>query len=174
MKEAARIMTRHFDVRAFRTALGQFATGVTIITAYGEDGAPFGMTANSFSSLSLDPPLVLWSIDKKATLFDAFERTSGYMVNVLSAQQQALCGRFAQRNDDPRLAKHRFDGIATDGKGRFGPRLAGSLAAFDCAVEARIDGGDHRIVIGRVDDFVMQANSPLVFFAGRLTTLPPA
>lgn len=154
------------DSRALRNALGQFATGVTVITAAPPDCAPFGMTVNSFSAVSLEPPLVLWCLQKNSECFAAFAQCTHYAVNVLQHDQQALSDRYAKKGEHAlQSADYRT--------GRSGvPILKGCMANFECAIDARHDGGDHIILLGRV--LVMDSlpeRKPLVFFAGRYRDL---
>lgn len=148
------------DPRAFRRCLGQFATGITVMTATAT-GRPVGVTANSFSSLSLDPPLVLWSIARTSRSFDAFVAAKGFAVNVLGAEQIALSQRFAGPVED------RFAGLGWRPGATGAPVLPGILALFECETEAVHDGGDHAILIGRVRRYARHAGSALVYAQGR-------
>lgn len=149
------------EVRAFRKALGSFATGVTIVTTCDADGNDIGVTANSFNSVSLDPPLVLWSLSKKARSIDAFTNAEHFAVHVLAADQEALSNRFAQSG----IAK--FLGVdLTRGPGNI-PLLHGCAARFQCQTTYHYDGGDHVIIVGRVLDFDHTEAAPLVFHGGR-------
>jgi flavin reductase (DIM6/NTAB) family NADH-FMN oxidoreductase RutF len=139
---------------ALRRALGQFATGVTVITAQGPKG-PIGFTASSFNSVSLDPPLILWCLSQSSERLGAYRAAKGYAVNVLNADQADLASHFASKLED------RFAGIGWT-EGRNGaPVLDGSLAVFECAHEAIHDAGDHQLFIGRV----------LTYFGGGFGTL---
>ena len=148
------------DPRLFRRALGNFATGVTIITAQGPDGQKAGLTANSFNSVSLDPPLILWSMDKRSGSYPVFESASHFAVNILAADQIALSNRFARPSDD------RFAGVPhTQGAGGV-PLLEDCAARFVCERHAIHDGGDHWIMLGKVvalDDF---GRAPLLYHQG--------
>lgn len=149
------------DVRKFRTALGSYPTGVTIVTTIDGDGNKIGMTANSFTSLSLDPPLILWSIDKATGCFDAFNECSHFAIHVLGEHQEGLSNHFAGRGFD------KFKEIpSTEGIGG-SPILKESSACFQCSVEHRYEGGDHIILVGRVLDYSEQDLKPLVFSAGK-------
>lgn len=152
--------------QALRRALGQYATGVTVITTLGSDGRPVGMTANSFSSLSMDPPLVLWSIGRKSSNFVHFEEAPCFAVHVLHAGQAGLAARFATRDVD------RFEGVAAGAGASGAPQLDDFLAHFDCSTEARLPGGDHLILVGRVLAFdEREGLAPLVFHGGRYAEL---
>lgn len=149
---------------ALRRALGQFATGVTVITARGPDG-PIGFTASSFNSVSLDPPLILWCLAQDSERLPAYRAAEGYAVNVLNADQAAVASRFAARVED------RFAGVAWS-EGRNGaPVLDGSLAVFECAHEAIHEAGDHQLFIGRVLRCRQNAGAPLTYFGGGFGTL---
>lgn len=149
------------DRRGFRRALGHFATGVTIVTAQCE-GQLAGMTANSFSSVSLDPPLVLWSIDKGSHSLPLFEKADSFAINVLASDQLDLASRFAKSGAD------KFAGVPwTQGIGG-APCLPGTSATFECRKHASIDAGDHFILLGRVERYTTRADrDPLLFAHGR-------
>ena len=149
------------DPKAFRNALGQFATGVTVVTTIDKNGNKIGMTANSFSSVSLDPMLVLWSIAKTCKVFNEFNDTKHFAIHVLKADQVNVSNQFASSCED------RFDGIATtEGVGGV-PLLEDYCAVFECELEARHEGGDHIILVGKVVNFDNKGDAPLVFHAGR-------
>jgi 4-hydroxyphenylacetate 3-hydroxylase, reductase component len=148
-----------FSERELRDALGRFATGVTVVTTMTSDG-PLGITANSFSSVSLMPPLVLWSPARKSQRFPAFEAASHFAIHVLSASQQALAERFSRAGDA-------FDDLAfRPGHGR-APLLDGCVARFECRHAAGYDGGDHLIVVGEVLRFEEHDLPPLLYYRGR-------
>lgn len=151
-----------FDSTSFRQALGSFATGVTIITARDKDGEPLGLTVNSFNSVSLDPPLVLWSLAKNALSLDVFrEQTDHWAVHVLSSNQTELSTRFAQRGED------KFAGLdIEDGLGGV-PLLRDCTARFQCKTASQYEGGDHVIFVGEVLSFDQTECAPLVFHGGR-------
>jgi flavin reductase (DIM6/NTAB) family NADH-FMN oxidoreductase RutF len=148
------------DPRDFRSALGTFATGVTIITAMADDGKPYGLTCNSFASVSLNPPLVLWSLGMYSQGLQIFQNASHFTVNVLGASQQALASKFAKSGVD------RFDGV--DWKPGLGgaPLLAGSVATFQCRAANRYYGGDHVIFLGAVEAYAYNKQEPLLFVGG--------
>lgn len=147
-----------FDPRTFRDALGQFATGVTIVTARSADGTPVGVTANSFNSVSLDPPLVLWSLAKNSRSMEIFQAAAEFAVHILASDQDALSNRFASRTED------KFAGleIAPDGL----PLLEGCTARFRCRTRHAYDGGDHIIFVGEVIGFEHDDKPPLLFHGG--------
>jgi 3-hydroxy-9,10-secoandrosta-1,3,5(10)-triene-9,17-dione monooxygenase reductase component len=147
--------------RLFRNALGAFATGVTIVTTRSPDGADVGVTANSFNSVSLDPPMILWSLAKTSTSFDAFMVAEYFAVHVLAMNQEALSGRFAKSNTD------KFSGLTVE-RGRDEiPLLPGCAARFQCRAAYRHEGGDHIILVGEVEDFDHDGHAPLAFHGGR-------
>lgn len=149
------------DARAFRAALGSFATGVTVITARAADGRPVGLTASSFNSVSLEPPMVLWSLAKKALSLPAFMQAGHWAVHVLAADQEALSNRFARAGED------KFAGLRIDAGVGGVPLLPGCAARFECETSFRYEGGDHIIFVGRVLSFQRAERAPLVFHGGR-------
>jgi flavin reductase (DIM6/NTAB) family NADH-FMN oxidoreductase RutF/DNA-binding MarR family transcriptional regulator len=150
-----------FDPRYFRSALGQFPTGVTVITASDEKGKPIGCTASSFNSVSMDPPLVLWSVDKGAFSADIFANSEYFAVNVLSESQVATSNRFAGRGED------KFKGLSyCKGLGN-APLLESCGAQFECRTWNVYDGGDHLIIVGEVLKYDHDNSlTPLVFSRG--------
>ena len=157
-----------FSSQEFRTALGMFATGVTIVTARAADGSVIGLTANSFNSVSLDPPLVLWSLAQVAGSLAVFSTGSHYAINVLSKDQKALAERFATRGND------RWGGV-TFAEGMGGaPLLEGAAATFECFNRSRYEEGDHVIFVGEVERCSWREGaSPLLFHGGRYYTEHP-
>ena len=149
-----------FDRQDFRRALGQFSTGVTVVTTRASDGRRVGMTANSFSSVSLDPPLVLWSLSRNAPSVADFTGASHFAINVLAAHQHHLSRRFATPLPD------KFGGVDCC-EGTAGvPLLDGAIARFVCRNVRQYDGGDHLIFIGEVERYDRVDGEPLVFHAG--------
>jgi flavin reductase (DIM6/NTAB) family NADH-FMN oxidoreductase RutF len=153
---------------AFRSALGHCATGVSIITAADAGGRPVGMTANSFTSLSLEPPLVLWSIALKSSNFALFRDAQAFAVHVLRADQASLAKAFATKG------VNRFASIACATRATGAPILPDYHACFDCTTETQYVAGDHLMIVGRVQYFEERPGEPLVFYRGRFVTLPPA
>lgn len=145
--------------RSFRDALGRFATGVTVVTCRDAEQRPLGITANSFASVSLDPPLVLWCPAKSSRRFMAFRDAPGYAVHILGADQMDLGARFAKKG-------HAFEGLewraALDGT----PLIETALARFLCIPHAFHDAGDHAIAVGRVVEAAMRDGEPLIFTDG--------
>lgn len=149
------------DAHTMRSALGGFATGVTIVTCRGERGESIGLTVSSFNALSLDPPLVLWSLRLASPSLPAFEAASHFAINVLAEAQVELSRRFASARPD------KFDeGAWSPGIGGV-PLLAGCAASFECEMLSSQTAGDHRLFIGRVLAAVAQPVPPLVYHAGR-------
>lgn len=153
--------------KAFRRALGNFATGVTIITTIDTDRTPVGLTASSFNSVSLEPPLVLWSLDRRAQCLSAFQAATHFAVHVLATHQVDLSTRFAQSGID------KFEGLACEpGRGDV-PLLKGCAAVFECRTVHRYEGGDHEIYVGHVEGFESEDHEPLIFHKGRYARLAP-
>ncbi len=152
------------DARHFRNALAQFATGVTIVATRLENGAFIGLTATSFNSVSLTPPLVLWSLAGGARSLPAFEASTHYTISVLAADQTALADRFSRRIED------RFAGVEFDLSASGMPLIRGAAAWFDCRNRRRHVEGDHVIFIGEVEHCAVQAQAPLIFHGGKFAT----
>lgn len=150
-----------FDPQAFRAALGTFTTGVTIITTRAPDGEAIGITANSFNSVSLDPPLVLWSLAKNARSMAAFTAAKHWNVHVLTAEQEPLSSRFARQGED------KFNGLDLDEGISKAPLLKDCTARFQCRTAFSYDGGDHLIFVGEVLAYDHSDRPPLVFQSGQ-------
>jgi 3-hydroxy-9,10-secoandrosta-1,3,5(10)-triene-9,17-dione monooxygenase reductase component len=154
------------DPTALRRALGRFATGVTVITTLAADGAPLGFTANSFNSVSLDPPLILWSLSRSSRQLGAYRGASAYAVNILTAEQEEVARQFAARDAQDRFARVNWtpglEGV---------PVLPEALAIFECAHEAVYPAGDHELFIGRVERVTERAGRPLTYFGGGFGTV---
>lgn len=146
--------------QAFRRALGNFATGVTIITARGPDGTTVGVTANSFSSLSIDPPLILWSSKKDARSCAAFEAATHFAVNILASDQLEMSNHFARQQEDKFAGFEMEEGIGG------APIIPNCAGRFQCQTYDKLDGGDHWIFIGKVVAFDDFGRSPLCFHRG--------
>lgn len=156
------------DPAEFRRALGQFPTGVTIITCKSAAGEYIGVTASSFSSVSLDPPLVLWSIAKSAWSLDKFSQSKHFAIHVLGAHQRELSVQFARQGAD------KFDGISLQEGLGGAPLLSDYCARFQCEMLHQYEGGDHLILVGRVLEFRSKPQAPLVFHCGRYAQLEEA
>lgn len=152
------------DARTLRDALGCFGTGVTVVTAFDAQGVPIGLTANSFTSVSLDPPLILFCLGRNSRYLADFERTEWFAINVLHIGQQPSSDRFAMPRED-RFADMKWTGDRA-------PLLEGSLASLECAMHAVHDGGDHIIVVGRVTEARFEPRrDPLLYFRGKYRRL---
>lgn len=150
----------HLDEAEFRRAMGVFATGVTIVTCLDEERRPTGMTVNSFTSVSLEPPLLLWCVNKSIIPFPAFSTTGHFAVHVLKRDQEDLSNHFAVDRTD------KFDGVEYR-EGVAGlPLLPDYLSVYQCQVSHRIDAGDHIILVGQMVDYEVNEGEPLVFYGG--------
>lgn len=150
------------DTRDLRDALGQFATGVCLVTVTSEDGRALALTVNSFASVSLDPPLVLWSLQSDSDTYAEFAGAERYAINVLGSEQEAHSNRYAMK-DGHVLDPDHFS------RGENGaPVINDALAVFECSLEASYPGGDHVILVGRVTRFTRAESTamPLLFFGG--------
>lgn len=150
-----------FDGRDMRNALGRFATGVCVITTTTDDQCALGMTANSFSSVSLDPPLVLWSLQTNSDIYQPFATPRYFAINVLSKEQQEHSNQYAKKGDH-RVHPDHFR------VGKYGsPVLREALVTFECELHATHPGGDHLIVVGKVLNMLSRpTGEPLLFFGG--------
>jgi len=169
VQKEAQTVAERFDRRDFRRALGQFATGVTVVTAKASDGRNLGVTVNSFSSVSLNPPLILWSLSRQAACFQDFLSVTHFVVNVLEAKQHHLSRQFSTPVPD------KFAGVDFE-EGMAGvPVLGGAIAQFTCRKVRQYDGGDHVILIGEVEQYKYNDGEPLVFHSGhyRVATRHP-
>jgi 3-hydroxy-9,10-secoandrosta-1,3,5(10)-triene-9,17-dione monooxygenase reductase component len=155
------------DPRALRDALATFTTGVTIVTTRNAAGAPFGVTVNSFNSVSLDPPLVLWSLAKTSRSLEAFEQAEYWAVHILSAEQDALSTRFA------RPSENKFEGIELESGLQGTPLLPRCTTRLQCRTSFRYEGGDHIIFVGQIVAFDRSERAPLVFHGGKYAVATP-
>lgn len=150
-----------FEARALRDALGRFATGVCLITAVSRDGKPMAMTANSFSSVSLDPPLVLWCLQNSSDIYALFAQARFYAINILAQEQQDLSNHYARKEQHEIAPEH----YRTGKNGA--PVIRNALVSFECELEATHEGGDHLIIVGRVKEVSQRpSGKPLLFFSG--------
>ena len=151
-----------FDSQDYRTALGCYATGVAVVSLLDAEGLPRGVTVNSFNSVSLEPPLVSFCIDRAAYSFQSFQKAEHFVVNVLAEAQEALSVRFASPHPD------KWDGIAYDVWESGAPILPDCLVNLECTLDALHDAGDHIIVIGKVTKLAMgpAGSRPLLYFRG--------
>ena len=149
-----------FDPKDFRRALGMFGTGVTIVTTRAENGEPVGITANSFNSVSLEPPMVLWSLAKNARSLPVFQNADTWNVHILSNEQEALSNRFARAGED------KFSGLPLDSEETHAPLLQDCSARFQCKTAFQYDGGDHIIFVGEVTGYDANPHPPLLYVTG--------
>jgi flavin reductase (DIM6/NTAB) family NADH-FMN oxidoreductase RutF/flavin-dependent dehydrogenase len=161
LEKSRRAAAEQFDRRGFRRALGQFATGVAIVSARGKDAQPVGLTVNSFSSVSLDPPLVLWSLSKNSSSYHDFLSATHFAINVLAADQHHLSRKFSTPMED------KFAGVEFAHGAGGCPLLNGATAHFICRRIREFDGGDHVIFLGEVEDYKWREGEPLIFHSGR-------
>ena len=157
---------RQVTTEEFRRACGRFATGVAIATVLDAQGVPHGLTVSSFTSVSLDPPLILICLGHAVTAIDAFRESKHFGINVLAEDQRDLSERFARKGFD------RFDGLSWE-LGESGvPLIPGALAAMECAVEQRIASGDHDIFVGSMVRAEVREGKPLIYFGSEYRRLP--
>jgi flavin reductase (DIM6/NTAB) family NADH-FMN oxidoreductase RutF len=157
-----------FDSRQFRSALGGFPTGVAVVTARADDGKPIGITINSFSSVSLDPPLVLWSLAKGSPNLPHFAIGRRHIIHVLADHQDALAERFASRVPD------KFSGLPHETSQDNIPLFDECVATFGCATRTLYEEGDHVIVIAHVEQIDQRERDPLLFWGGKFVLLETA
>lgn len=157
-----------FDTQAFRRALGMFATGITVMTTRAANGSPVGLTVNSFNAVSLDPPLIVWSLSRHLAQRPAFETCAHYAVNVLAADQEIYSRLFASKSADPFAALQYDEGI--DGV----PLLRGCCAHFEVRNGVRHEGGDHLLFLSEVFRFERFARDPLLYFGGSYRHIAPS
>lgn len=153
------------ESRQLRDCLGRFATGVTVVTCRDASGRACGITANSFTSVSLEPPLVSWNIAKSSNSLDAFVEAEHFAIHVLSGEQLALSVHFAHSDHT------RFEGIDCADSANGVPILADCLAVIECSSHAVHEAGDHHIIVGHVDRFISGDADPLLFYGGRYRRL---
>lgn len=153
-----------FDSMAFRRTLGQFATGVTVVSLATENGV-HGMTANSFTSVSLDPPLLLVCVDKRNRTHQLIQENERFAINILAEDQMDISNWYAGRRDHHVEPKWNHDVAGS-------PILEGAVAWLDCRLAFQYDGGDHTIYVGHVDKFELVGGRPLLFHSGRYAALP--
>jgi flavin reductase (DIM6/NTAB) family NADH-FMN oxidoreductase RutF len=154
------------DPDEFRSVLGRFATGVTVVTVAGKQGRDYGITVTAFSSLSLDPPLILVCIDHEASILPAFKMASHFTVNILAAHQEAIARRFSVPD-----AEQRFEGLGFTRGQSGGAVLEDVLASIECRVVGSAAGGDHTIFMGEVEAANVRQDSPLLYYRGGYSQL---
>ncbi len=143
--------------RALKTAFSRYATGVTVVGCQDGEGRAVGLTVNSFTSVSLDPPLVLWCVDRHSALFDVFAAAPSYAVSVLAEGADAVSTRFASPG------QHLFQDDESEARSTGAPLLKGRLAGFDCKVVSRHEAGDHMVLVGQVVDYDSVEGTPLLY-----------
>lgn len=148
------------DRNELRRIMGHFATGVTVITTISKTGQPLGLTANAFTSVSLEPPLLLISVDKKAESYSSFEDSKVFTVNILSDSQESLSRRFAVSGGN------KFDGVGYRSGANGAAILNDALAFIECRLYATFDGGDHTLYLGEVQEAETREGRPLLFYRG--------
>ncbi|MEV4432237.1 flavin reductase family protein [Streptomyces sp. NPDC049555] len=161
------MLTETISPDLFRAALSRWASGVTVVTTSDAQGRGHGFTASAFSSVSLDPALVLVCLDNRANCFEAFQQSEGFVVHLLAQGQQDLAGRFASKGAD------KFAGTDVQLSSRGLPLLPGALARLECRTERRIPGGDHLILIGEVHHAQDGEGEPLVYYQRGFHELNP-
>jgi len=155
------------DMKKFRQCLGKFATGVTIVTCADDEGRPYGITANSFSSVSLEPRLILWNIAKVSNSLQAFLDAEYFAINILASDQRHLSSHFAK--SDHTL----FDAVEINRSQENVPLIPGTLACLECRTHQIHDCGDHYIIVGAVLRFASSKRKPLLFFRGKYVAIDP-
>ena len=157
------------DLRSFRDALGGFCTGVTVVTTRTSDATKYGVTANSFSSVSLEPPLVLFCLDRKTASLSAFEKSGHFAINVLANVQDKICAQFARPDGD------QWQGVAHEQWQTGAPIIEGCVSNFDCRTYSIQDGGDHLIFVGEVLRMASSPDlEPMLYFRGQFHELNSA
>ncbi|MEL0024557.1 MAG: flavin reductase family protein [Alphaproteobacteria bacterium] len=155
------------DAMALRKAMGAFLTGVTVVTARNQQGEPYGLTVNSFNSVSLDPPLVLWSLDKRNDKLDLFRQAGGFTVNVMRADQEDLIWLFAKTETKRFLNTDWYWGKSNQ------PVIRNTLLSLECRAWAEYPGGDHIIFVGEVVNIASSTGIPAAFYEGQLGSYTP-
>ena len=158
---------KQVDVAHFRELLARFATGVTVLTARGPDSTPVGLTVNSVTSVSLDPPLLSVCIDERHPMNETLKQAADFVLNVLASDQEAMSRRFAAKGDSP------FQGVGYRPSERGTPILDGCIAFYECDITSHSAGGDHTVFVARVVGGAVQDGRPLVFYRGGYTSLGP-
>ncbi|MEG0450761.1 MAG: flavin reductase family protein [Lysinibacillus sp.] len=165
-------MTQHFihteQITAFKQALGNYPTGVTVVTTFNENNEPIGLTVNSFASVSINPLLILWSIDKNTKSYNEFMVATKFAVNILASEQAAICNLFASKVPD------RFSQVAWETSAHQLPVLQETLSVLQCEKAQAIDAGDHTIFIGHVIQIDNADKQPLLYHQRKVGQIPPS
>jgi len=160
-------MSKEINQTLFKEVMGNYPTGVTVVTTTDKDGNPVGLTVNSFASVSLDPLLVLWSIDHKVTTLDSFKNGEGFAVHILAGNQQELCRNFASKNVD------RFSTCKWELSEHNLPIIEGAFAVLQCKTFKTVEAGDHTILIGEVVDIQIEQREPMLYHRRHFSSIPP-
>lgn len=155
-------------VNSFKEAMGNYPTGVTVVTAIDEEGNPMGLTVNSFASVSLEPLLILWSIDKRVSTYGAFKKVDKFAVNILAENQAEIASLFASRTSNP----ERFGNSDWDLSKYNLPIIKDTMATMQCKTFKQIEAGDHTILIGEISKISVEKKSPLVYHRRKMGALP--
>lgn len=164
--DVSRMVSKEGQVASFKAAMGNYPTGVTVVTAMNQKNEPMGMTVNSFASVSLDPLLILWSIDKKSHHHEDFIKAEQFAVNILGADQGDLCTLFSSKVED------RFGQCDWEKSALGLPVLANSLSILQCKTAQQIDAGDHTILIGEVLHIQNEEKEPLLYHRRTIGAIP--
>lgn len=156
------------NVDLFKRAMGNYPTGVTVVTALDKEGAPIGLTVNSFASVSLDPLLVLWSIDKRVSTYDTFKEIDQFAINILGDNQADIANLFASHHQD------RFANCEWHQSAHQLPIIKDAIASLQCKTFKRVEAGDHMILIGEIIDIDVEKKSPLLYHGRKMGALPTA
>ncbi|WP_066255827.1 flavin reductase family protein [Neobacillus drentensis] len=159
-------MEKQNQQNLFKEVMGNYPTGVTIVTTCDEDGNPVGLTVNSFASVSLDPLLILWSIDHRVSSLNAFKMADGFVVHVLAGDQQKLCQLFASRNSD------RFSSCNWSLSSQNLPILENTFAVLECKKYKQVEAGDHTILIGEVTNITVHEKEPMLYHRRHFGPIP--
>ncbi|MFJ8063209.1 flavin reductase family protein [Psychrobacillus sp. NPDC096426] len=163
------VKNKEVSEQLFKEVMGSYPSGVTVITTVDQENNPFGLTANSFISVSIDPLLVLWCIDKRANSYSAFGPSDKFAVNILAAEQAEACWTFSSKKEEDRFGKHDWT-LSENGL----PILTGSFATLQCKKVQEVDAGDHYILIGEVIGIEKSEQDPMLYFRRNVGAVPAA
>lgn len=161
------MMSKEINQNLFKEVMGNYPTGVTVVTTMDKEGKPIGLTVNSFASVSLDPLLVLWSIDHKVTTLNSFIDGGKFAVHILAGNQQELCKNFSSKNVD------RFSTCEWKCSEQNLPIIEGAFAILQCHTFQTIEAGDHTILIGKVVDIQIEKREPMLYHRRHFDSIPP-
>ncbi|WP_062106295.1 flavin reductase family protein [Bacillus niameyensis] len=154
------------NISLFRKVMGNYPSGVTVVTTINENNVPLGLTVNSFSSVSLEPLLILWSIDKKVSSYDVFMKTGKFAINILSSKQADICALFARKGND------RFQNCQWESSSLNLPIISGAASVLQCRTYKTVEAGDHTIFIGEVIDIHHENIAPLLYHKREMGEIP--